>query len=81
MIRIFHDTNYHFLKHWRISAILTAAFIVAGLATYAITGAPSFNPSIIWCRYPERPAQKKIRRRKGIRIGVYCIIDKLCITG
>lgn len=43
MIRIFHDTNYHFLKHWRISAILTAAFIVAGLATYAITGAPNYS--------------------------------------
>lgn len=43
MIRIFHNTTYHFVKHWRLSAILTAAFIVAGLATYAITGAPNYS--------------------------------------
>ena len=43
MIRIFHNTSYHFLKHWRMAAILTAAFIAAGLATYAITGGPNYS--------------------------------------
>jgi preprotein translocase subunit SecF len=43
MIRIFHGTTYHFLRHWRLAAILTAAFIAAGLATYAITGSPNYS--------------------------------------
>lgn len=43
MIRIFHNTSYHFLKHWRIAAILTALFIAAGLATYATTGGPNYS--------------------------------------
>lgn len=43
MIRIFHNTTFHFLKHWRMAAGLTAIFIAAGLATYAITGAPNYS--------------------------------------
>jgi preprotein translocase subunit SecF len=43
MIRIFHNTTFQFLKHWRLSAIITAAFIAAGLATYAITGGPNYS--------------------------------------
>lgn len=43
MIRIFHNTTYHFIRHWRVAAIATAAFIAAGLATYAITGAPNYS--------------------------------------
>ena len=43
MIRIFHNTSYHFLKHWRLAAGLTLAFIAAGLATYAITGGPNYS--------------------------------------
>ena len=43
MIRIFHNTNYHFIRHWRVAAIATIAFIVAGLATYAITGGPNYS--------------------------------------
>ena len=43
MIRIFHNTSYQFLKHWRLAAILTAAFIALGLATYATTGAPNYS--------------------------------------
>lgn len=34
MIRIFHDTKYDFIKHWRLAAGLTAAFIVLGLASF-----------------------------------------------
>lgn len=43
MIRIFHNTTFHFLKHWRLSAILTASFIALGLATYAISGGPNYS--------------------------------------
>ncbi len=43
MIRIFHNTTYEFLKHWRVAAMLTIAFIAAGLVTYATTGAPNYS--------------------------------------
>ncbi len=43
MIRIFHNSQFQFLKHWRLSAIVTAVFILAGLATYAVTGAPNYS--------------------------------------
>lgn len=43
MIRIFHNTSYHFIRHWRVAAIATIAFIVAGLATYAIKGGPNYG--------------------------------------
>jgi preprotein translocase subunit SecF len=43
MIRIFHNTSYQFLKHWRLAAIITAVFIALGLATYATTGAPNYS--------------------------------------
>lgn len=43
MIRIFHNTTFHFLKHWKLAAGLTAAFIALGLATYATTGAPNYG--------------------------------------
>jgi hypothetical protein len=29
MLRIFHNTSYGFIKHWKLAAILTAAFIGA----------------------------------------------------
>ena len=34
MIRIFHDTNYDFIKHWRLAAGITIAFIVLGLLSF-----------------------------------------------
>lgn len=43
MIRILHNTNFHFLRHWRWAAGLTAAFIALGLATFAITGGPKYG--------------------------------------
>ena len=35
MIRIFHDTAYDFIKHWKTAAALTIAFIVLGLLSFA----------------------------------------------
>ena len=43
MIRIFHNTTFHFLKHWRTAAIATALFIAAGLVTYATSGGPNYS--------------------------------------
>jgi preprotein translocase subunit SecF len=43
MLRIFHNTKYEFVKHWRMAAILTAAFIGVGLITFGITGGVKYS--------------------------------------
>ena len=43
MLRIFHNTKYEFVKHWRIAAGLTAAFILAGLVTFGFTGGVNYS--------------------------------------
>ncbi|MBA3918742.1 MAG: protein translocase subunit SecF [Gemmatimonas sp.] len=43
MLRIFHNTKYEFVKHWRLSAGLTIAFILAGLVTFGITGGVNYS--------------------------------------
>lgn len=43
MLRIFHNTKYEFVKHWRLAAILTIAFIGAGLVTFGITGGVNYS--------------------------------------
>ena len=43
MLRIFHNTQYEFIKHWRLAAGLTIAFIVAGLLSFAFTGGVSYS--------------------------------------
>jgi preprotein translocase subunit SecF len=43
MIRIFHNTSFDFIKHWRLAAALTAAFIVLGLASFGFTGGPNYS--------------------------------------
>lgn len=36
MLRILHDTNYDFIRWWKVMAMLTIAFILAGLGSLAI---------------------------------------------
>jgi preprotein translocase subunit SecF len=43
MLRIFHNPNYDFIKWWRVAAISTVAFILLGLATFAITGGVNYS--------------------------------------
>lgn len=43
MLRIFHNTKYEFVKHWRLAAGLTIAFIAAGLVTFAVTGGVNYS--------------------------------------
>jgi preprotein translocase subunit SecF len=43
MLRIFHNTKFEFVKHWRLAAGLTVAFIVAGLVTFGITGGVNYS--------------------------------------
>ncbi|MCA0376120.1 MAG: protein translocase subunit SecF [Gemmatimonadetes bacterium] len=43
MVRIFHDTKFQFVRHWRIAAIATAVFIVAGLGLLAMHGGVNYS--------------------------------------
>ncbi len=43
MLRIFHNTKYEFVKHWRLAAGLTIAFIAAGLVTFAVSGGVNYS--------------------------------------
>jgi preprotein translocase subunit SecF len=43
MLRIFHNTNYDFIKWWKVAAALTIAFIVVGLSTYAFKGGVNYS--------------------------------------
>ena len=36
MLRILHDTNYDFIRWWKVMAGITIAFIVLGLGSLAI---------------------------------------------
>ena len=44
MLRILHDTNYDFIRFWRIAVGATVAFLLLGVASFAVT--PRFNQSI-----------------------------------
>jgi preprotein translocase subunit SecF len=43
MLRIFHNTTYDFIKWWRWAAGLTIAFILFGLASFAVTGGVNYS--------------------------------------
>ena len=43
MLRIFHNTNFDFIKWWRWAAGLTIAFILLGLASFAVTGGVNYS--------------------------------------
>ena len=42
MLRILHNTTYDFIRWWKVAAILTAVFIVAGLGALALKG-PNYS--------------------------------------
>lgn len=43
MLRIFHKTSYGFVRWWKVAAGLTAAFIAAGLVSFAVTGGVNYS--------------------------------------
>jgi preprotein translocase subunit SecF len=43
MLRIFHNPNYDFIRWWRVAAGVTAAFILVGLASFAVTGGVNYS--------------------------------------
>jgi preprotein translocase subunit SecF len=43
MIRIFKNPNYDFIKWWKVAAAATIAFILLGLASFAVTGGVNYS--------------------------------------
>jgi len=43
MFRIFHNTTFDFIKWWRQAAVLTVAFILIGVASFAVTGGVNYS--------------------------------------
>ncbi len=43
MLRIFHDTKYDFIKWWKVAAIATGAFMLLGVASFAVTGGVNYS--------------------------------------
>ena len=43
MIRLFHNTNFNFIKWWRHAAIATVAFIALGLASFVFQGGVNYS--------------------------------------
>ena len=43
MLRIFHNTKYDFIKWWKVAAISTLAFMVIGVASFAVTGPVNYS--------------------------------------
>ncbi len=75
MIRIFHNTRYDFIRWWRVMAITTAAFILLGLASVAVTGGPRYSieftgGTLMQLAFKQRPDVSQLRatiERAGIR--------------
>ncbi|HKR09794.1 MAG TPA: protein translocase subunit SecF, partial [Gemmatimonadaceae bacterium] len=42
MLRILHDTNYDFIRWWKVMAVITIAFILLGFASLAVK-APNYS--------------------------------------
>ena len=43
MLRIFHGTKYDFIKWWKVAAIATIAFMLIGVASFAVTGGVNYS--------------------------------------
>jgi preprotein translocase subunit SecF len=66
MLRIFHNTQYHFVKHWRLAAGLTIAFIVAGLVSFFVTGGVNYSieftgGTLVQVRFKDAPDVAVVR--------------------
>jgi preprotein translocase subunit SecF len=66
MIRIFHNTNYDFIKWWRQAAIATVAFIVLGLASFAWLGGVNYSieftgGTLMQLRFTKAPDPAELR--------------------
>jgi preprotein translocase subunit SecF len=76
MLRIFHHSRYEFIRHWRLAAGLTAAFIAAGLVSFAVTGGVNMSieftgGTLMQLRFAQPPDVSRVRST----------LDKAGITG
>lgn len=76
MLRIFHETKYEFVRWWRVAAVLTIAFIAAGLVTFGITGGVNYSieftgGTLMQVQFKQEPNVADVRET----------LDKAGITG
>jgi preprotein translocase subunit SecF len=75
MLRILHDTKYDFVRWWRWALGSTLAFLLVGLAAYAVSGPPPYSVeftggTLMQVQFREPPNVESIRTaldRAGIR--------------
>jgi preprotein translocase subunit SecF len=70
MFRILHDTRFDFIKWWRHAAILTVAFIVLGLGSFALTGGLNLSieftgGTLVQVRFAQPPDPAELRSTIG----------------
>jgi preprotein translocase subunit SecF len=66
MLRIFHNTNFDFIKPWRIAVGLTIAFYLAGAAAMALNGGLNYSieftgGTLMQLEFPKPPNVAEIR--------------------
>ena len=66
MLRIFHDTKYDFIKWWKVAAITTIAFMLIGVASFAVTGDVNYSVeftggTLVQLKFKQPPDAAKIR--------------------
>ena len=66
MLRIFHGTKYDFIKWWKVAAITTIAFMLLGVASFAVTGGVNYSVeftggTLVQLKFKQPPDAAKIR--------------------
>ncbi len=66
MVRIFHNTQYQFVRYWRAAVIATAAFIGLGVLSFAVTGGVPYSieftgGTLMQLQFKEAPDVSNIR--------------------
>jgi len=66
MLRIFQNTNYDFIKPWRIAVAVTVAFYLAGAAAMAVHGGLNYSieftgGTLVQLEFPKAPNVADIR--------------------
>ena len=66
MLRIFHNTKYDFIKWWKVAAIATIAFMLIGVASFAVTGGVNYSVeftggTLVQLKFKQPPDAGKIR--------------------
>ena len=66
MIRIFQHTRYDFIRWWRVMAVATVLFILAGLGSIAVTGGLRYSidftgGTLMQLSFAQRPDEAQLR--------------------